>query len=419
MDTNLFDNWFPYRRFGLFIHWGLYAIPGWHEQHMGRLGTPRDEYARLSRRFNPQKFDPDTWLDEAEAAGMRYVCFTTKHHDGFCMWDTRQTSFNVMQTPYGRDVLQLLAAACERRGFGLSLYYSNPDWHHPHAYNPLSSHQVAPAAGDRPDQAAYVAFIREQIRELCSNYGKIISLFWDIPPRFAEPSLNELVRRLQPGIMINDRGHAPGDYATPERHVPEGLRFETPTEACQSVGRQSWGYRRNEDYYSNRVLTSSIDKIMAMGGNYLLNIGPKADGTLPARAVRSLRNVGAWYRRVRESLEGAEPASHLLGRNDFLLTRRANTLYVHFCHGLEASGIALNPLVSLPQRATLLNTGRPVRTEIERMPTRFAGWGEWQPIQPCLHLYDIPVDRLSHESIVVKLEFTDLDDALRQAGIDA
>jgi alpha-L-fucosidase len=414
--AELYDNWFPQRRFGMFIHWGLYAIPGWHEQHMGRLGIPRSEYEQLIHRFNPRRFNPDAWLDVAEAAGMRYVCFTTKHHDGFCMWNTSATDFQVMRTPYGRDVLALLAEACHRRGIGLSLYYSNPDWHHPNAYNPRSTHQVDPAEGDQPDQAAYIAYITAQVRELCTNYGKIISFFWDIPPRFEEHSLNQLVRQLQPGIMINDRGHAPGDYSTPERHVPAGLRFEQPTEACQSVGRQSWGYRSNEDYYSTRVLTASIDKIMAMGGNYLLNVGPKADGTLPPRAVQSIRRVGAWYQRVRESFELAEPASQLIGRDDLLLTRRGNTLYVHCGSGPEASGIALNPLVTLPARATVLNTGRPVKAAIDQLPTHFSGWAQRLPIQPCLHLYDIPVDAISSEAIVLKLEFDDLPAALRAAG---
>lgn len=410
-----YDFWFPQRRFGMFVHWGLYAIPGWHEQHMGRLGIPRQHYIQLARRFNPRKFDPDAWLDVAEAAGMRYICFTTKHHDGFCMWNTRYTDYNVMNTPYGRDVLAMLVEACRRRDIGLSLYYSNPDWHHPNAHNPLSSHQLDPEPGDRPDRAAYIAFTKNQISELLTNYGKIVSLFWDIPPQFADPSLNELVRELQPGIMINDRGYSPGDYTTPERHVPKGMSFETPTEACQSVGRQSWGYRSNEDYYSNWVLTSSVARIMAMGGNYLLNIGPKADGTLPARAVQSIRKVGAWYQRVREAFEGAEPASHLLGRADLLLTRRENTLYVHFCQGLEASGIALNPLVSLPERVTILNTGKSAAFALDKMPTHFAGWWEKKPIQPCLHVSNIPVDRLSSEAITLKLEFADLEAALRQA----
>ncbi len=128
-------DWFFEKRFGMFIHWGLYAIPGWHEQHQWRGRVPRAEYVKLAQRWNPVKFDPDQWLDLAEEAGMKYVCVTTKHHDGFCLWDTKQTAFNTMNTPYGKDALKLLADACHRRGFPLCLYYSCVDWHHPHYPN--------------------------------------------------------------------------------------------------------------------------------------------------------------------------------------------------------------------------------------------------------------------------------------------
>ncbi|MBT7164820.1 MAG: glycoside hydrolase, partial [Victivallales bacterium] len=301
-------DWFFEKRFGLFVHWGLYAVPAWHEQIQWRRTMAKADYVKLVDQFNPTAFDPDQWLDVVEAAGMEYICFTTKHHDGFCMWDTAHTDYNIMHTPYGHDVLAMLAEACHRRGIRLCLYYSCPDWHQPNAINFGGDHQLKePNPGDQPDLLKYVAFVKSQITELCTNYGQVSAFFWDIPPKIHIPELNAALRELQPGIMINDRGFGPGDYSTPERRVPDGKAFTKPTEACQSVGRQSWGWREDEDYYSDLLLMQSLDNILAMGGNYLLNVGPKPDGTLPAESVRILGRTGDWFGRVREAFYGAEP----------------------------------------------------------------------------------------------------------------
>jgi alpha-L-fucosidase len=403
---------FQERQFGLFVHWGIYAIPAWHEQIQWRWPVPKPDYVKLAGQFNPVKFSPDTWLDMAEAAGMTYVCFTTKHHDGFCMWDTAHTDYNIMRSPYGRDVLKMLAEACQRRHFGLCLYYSIPDWHHPNAPKGGSHELPAPNPGDEPDEDRYVEYVRNQVRELCGNYGKILGFFWDIPPRRQEPSLNRLIRELQPGIMINDRGYDKGDYDTPERTVPEGKRFPRATEANQSVGRESWGYRENEDYYSHKLLMRSIDKIMVMGGNYLLNVGPRADGTIPPEAESSVRRVGEWFMKVREALT-AEPASDLFKRDDMMLTRRGNSLYIHFPNDPECNGIHLDPLAELPRRATVLNTGRELIASIERMPTLSV---PPRTHKPGLHLWGIPANELAGEIIVLKLEFEDLNRVIKAAG---
>lgn len=222
------------RRFGLFVHWGLYAIPAWHEQILWRGEMKRKDYEQLIHRFNPVSFDPDAWLDMAEQTGMQYICFTTKHHDGFCMWDTQYTEYNVMNSAYGKDILGMLAEACRRRNFPLSLYYSCPDWHHPNYPNLGRHHEMfGPRPGDEPDIDKYYAFVRNQLTELCTKYGPIYQLFWDVNvAEHQDASLNEMIRELQPGILINDRGPGKGDYSTPERHVPEGGSFTKPTEAC-------------------------------------------------------------------------------------------------------------------------------------------------------------------------------------------
>ena len=289
---------FQERRFGLFVHWGLYALGGWHEQAQWRLDIPAQDYQEQMHRFRPDAFSASQWLDAVEETGMEYLCFTTKHHDGFCLWDTQATDYKITRTPWGRDPLAELSRECARRNIALSLYYSCPDWHCPYSLNFGGDHQLPrPNPGDTPDLVKYMEYVRLQVRELCTNYGPLAQFFWDIPPGLQVPSFNEEIRRLQPGILINNRGFGPGDYATPERHVPEGGAFTRLTEACQSVGRRSWGYRKDEDYFSPGFLIRSMDRIFAMGGNYLLNVGPDATGTIPPQARQILRQVGEWYRR--------------------------------------------------------------------------------------------------------------------------
>jgi alpha-L-fucosidase len=399
-------DWFFDCRFGMFVHWGLYAVPEWHEQVQWRRSIPKADYTKLVSRFNPVRYNPDEWLDVAEAAGMQYVCFTAKHHDGFCMWDSAHTAYKVTRTPCGRDVLAMLAEACHRRGVRLCLYYSCPDWHHPHSLNLGGDHQLEePNPGDEPDLLRYLDYVRLQITELCSRYGQISAFFWDIPPRLKVPALNELLRRLQPGIMINDRGYGPGDYSTPERHVPAGRRFAKPTEACQSVGRQSWGWRADEDYYSDLVLMQSIDRTLAMDGNYLLNVGPKADGTIATEQADILRRIGVWFKRVRESWYGAEPASELIAHDECMLTRRGNNLYVHFPTPPSSTGLILNPIAAAPRRAVLLNTREELHAAVELVPSCFRAGA-------FLRLSGIPVNQLSGQVPIIRLEFDDLEAAL-------
>jgi len=204
-------------KFGMFIHWGIYALTQLQEQAYARYDIPREEYEALAKQFNPEQYDPEEWVLLAKNAGMKYICFTAKHHDGFCLWDTKYSDYNIMNTPYGKDVLKMLADACRKHGMLLSLYYSNPDWHHPQGYNPDSTHQWKSVNLNAPDFETYKQYIKNQITELLTNYGKIYTLFWDIPPRVEDRSFNELVRKLQPGIYINNRGFDEGDFSTPER----------------------------------------------------------------------------------------------------------------------------------------------------------------------------------------------------------
>ncbi len=403
-------DWFFERRFGLFIHWGLYAIPGWHEQLQWRGRVPRDEYSRLAEQWNPTKYDPDEWLDLAERVGMKYVCFTTKHHDGFCLWDTKETDYNTMNTPYGRDVLAMLAEACHRRGVPLCLYYSCADWHHPNYPNQGRHHELpGPLPGDEPDQAKYLEYLKAQVRELCTNYGVIHGFWWDMNvEQHVDRSINDLIRRLQPNAVINNRGYDEGDFGTPERDFESDageLAFDRPTEACQSVGMESWGFRRDEDYYTDRHLLRSLDRYLARGANYLLNVGPRGDGTIPPEATAILERIGNWYDAVEEALVGVEPCSQLTANRGVLLTRRENVLYVHLCEDPVSEGAALKPIDTAPQRATLLNTGDRVEFTVDLVPS------DHEEQKPYLRLRKLPVNELANTVLVVKLEFDDLPDA--------
>ncbi len=396
------------KRFGMFVHFGVYALTEWHEQALWRAEMRRSEYEKLAVRFDPSRFDADEWIDAAESAGMEYICVTTKHHDGFCLWDTRRTDYKITNSPFGRDLLRELSVACARRGMGIGLYYSLPDWHHPAYPNRGRHHEMlGPRPGDTPDEAAYLDFVEEQVTELCSDYGPIVQFFWDVNVAgFHRPQLNELIRSLQPGILINDRGPGPGDFATPERSVPEGYVFDRPTIAVQSTGRESWGYRAGEDYYSHRFLLHSIDRIMAMGGNYQLNVGPKPDGTICERDRETLRRVGDWYRRTKEAFDRTDACTYIIQKtgsglvryDQALLTRRRSVFYVHTPIDLQTSGVVLHPIKIAPKRATVLNNDREIATTVDVTPWR---WRE----RPALRLIDLPVDEIPDEPIVVRLEF--------------
>jgi len=398
-------DWFFQQRFGMFVHWGLYAIPAWHEQHQWRARVSRAEYVKLALRWNPVKFQPDAWLDLMQAGGMKYICLTTKHHDGFCLWDTKQTPFNTMNTPYGRDVVGLLAEACHRRGVPLCLYYSIADWNQPNYPNQGRHHELAqPEAGDQPDWNKYLEFLRAQVRELCTNYGTLHGFWWDMNvPKHVDRSINAMIRQLQPLAVINNRGFDEGDFGTPERDYDSGSAeaagFDRPTEACQSVGMESWGYRKDEEYYSDRHLIRSIDRYLARDANYLLNVGPTGEGEIPPQSAGILRRIGAWYAAVKESLEDVAPATHLTSNRNVLLTRRDRTLYVHLNKDPFGEGVKLKPINVAPRRATLLNDGRAVPWALDLAPSDHAEQRAY------LRLRGLPVNELCNTVLVVKLEF--------------
>lgn len=392
------------RRLGMFVHWGIYSVGEWHCQELWRRRMVRVDYEKYKDRFRAEKFDADKFVDVAESAGATYIVITTKHHDGFCMWDTKTTDYNVMNTPARRDIIREVADACHRRGMGLGFYFSNPDWHAPFANNAKSTHQLPLQPGDVPDEAKYIAYVKAQVTELCSNYGPLCCFFWDIPTRIDLPEMDALVRKLQPGILIDDRGwgnKATCDYSTPERDYKWDQPADKHVEACDSVGVQSWGYRRNEDYHTHGYLTRKIDAFLSTGANFLLNVGPKADGTIPDESKAIMSKVGSWYRRVKDAFRDVRTVPGLVSTSKgVVVTRRDNTLFLHFPKGLEANGLDLGPLDVLPTKATLLNSGVALKTELELFP-----WNGPKSDKKTLHLWGIPADEFANECLVVKLEF--------------
>lgn len=403
-------DWFMDVKFGMFVHWGIYALSAWGEQLQWRRAIPRTEYVKWMRYFNPARFDPEAWLDLAQRTGMEYICLTAKHHDGFCLWDTKQTDFNVMHTPYGRDIVGQLAEACHRRRFPLCIYYSVADWNQPNYPNQNRSHELAgPEPGDVPDVERYLDFLRAQVRELCTQYGEIHGFWWDgNHARFRDPSVNNMIRELQPKAVINGRGLDEGDYGTPERDFEHASRaqkvFDRPLEACNSLGAWSWGYKADDDYFSDRKLMAGIADTMARGGRFLLNVGPNAAGLIPEEQRDILGRIGEWYGRVREAFDGTTHAPELVENSAIRLTCRGGTVYVVLVSPPEHTGVVLKPLAVAPQRATLLNTGAMLESRVNAITYLHPD------MRPYLRLRGLPVNELADTVPVIRLDFDCLMD---------
>lgn len=312
-----------------------------------------------------------------------------------------------MNTPYGKDVLKMLADACKKHGMLLSLYYSNPDWHYEYGYNPeCPTHQWGAKYKNKVDTVKLREFIKAQITELLTNYGDIYTLFWDIPPGIYDPSLNELVRKLQPNIYINDRGWSEGDFSTPEREyeAANSGRFTRMTEACNSVGQQSWGYRENEDFYSKRHLCCAIDRYMAAGASYLLNVGPDANGVITPEYQQNLLKVADWYNRMNGCLENTQDDAFDYGirHNKYIANIKEGKTYLHFYDGLISSSVAIKNYPNTPKSIRLMNSGEKLKYDLILLP-EFIDMSK-QTQDKLLHIYGIDIDKYADEPIVIEIE---------------
>jgi alpha-L-fucosidase len=327
--------WWREARFGMFIHWGVYAVPAgtYKGQKIGRIGEwimnrgkiPVAEYQKFAEQFNPVNYDPDAWVRMAKDAGMKYIVITAKHHDGFALFDSKASTWDIADaTPYKKDLLKPLAEACRKYGIKLGFYYSQAqDWNNPGG---AASRKVASEGWANPDSAAIDAYTEAhnghwdpaqttktmsqyidevaipQVKELLTNYGDVAVLWWDTPTGMTDEyaaKLNALLK-LQPNIITNDRlkrPNYPGDYKTPEQRIPnlselDGKDWET----CMTMN-ETWGYKSYaHNWKTPETLIRNLVDIASKGGNYLLNVGPKADGTFPEESIDILREIGAWMK---------------------------------------------------------------------------------------------------------------------------
>ncbi|GAA1717802.1 alpha-L-fucosidase [Brachybacterium phenoliresistens] len=338
--------WFDEARFGLFVHFGLYAIPARHEWSMTRERRTVEDYARYAEVFDPDRFDARRIARAAREAGMRYAVLTTKHHEGFCLWDSDLTDYT-SQTACGRDLVAEWVEALRAEGLRVGFYHSLLDWHHPDytidLQHPLRDHPDRESLNAGRDMARYREYLHGQVRELLTRYGTIDYLFFDFtyafeggkfPADWDAEHLMAMVRELQPGILVNDRLGIPGDLVTPEQYQPAAPMTDehgTPVrwEACQTTN-GSWGYDRdNLEFKSADLLLRMLVDSVAKDGNMLLNVGPDGRGGLRREDVDVLASIGDWMELHGESVHGAGPAAGLRAPEGTLLTQRGDRLYVH------------------------------------------------------------------------------------------
>ena len=366
-------DWWRDARFGMFIHWGIYSVPagtwkdevypGAAEWLMDSAKIPIVEYEPLAAQFNPVKFDAAKWVATAKNAGQKYIVITSKHHDGFCMWGTKETPYNIVEaTPFKRDVLKELAAECEKQGMKLGFYYSIMDWHHPDAKG--------------ENFPKYVEHMKRQLKELLGGaYGKVAVLWFDGEwiPEWTDALGKDLyayVRSLQPDIIINNRvgkgrdgmaglskdKDAPGDFGTPEQEIPAGGLPGVDWETCMTMN-GSWGYHANDkNWKSDTDLIRMLCETASKGGNFLLNVGPTAEGEIPPESVERLAKVGLWMDANQEAIYGttASPVPPYFWGDS---TAKPQHLYLLVYQWPDDGFLRLRGVFSKVTKATLLATG--------------------------------------------------------------
>ncbi len=330
--------WFRAARFGMFIHWGLYSQFGRHEWVMNRERIPVAEYEKLAQTWKPRLNAARTWARLARQAGMRYMVMTTKHHEGFCLFDTRHTDYNAVKCGPGRDLVAEYVEAARAEGLRVGFYYSLMDWHHPDG---------ARCKVDEAARRRFVDFTHGVVRELCTNYGRIDILWFDVnwpltPEEWEAPQLIAMVRELQPDIIINNRTGLPEDFGTPEQHIiPEkGGRM---WEACMTFN-ESWGYTPIDTRWKDAwTVVAMLRQVAAGGGNLLLNIGPTPQGDVPEPCGKVLLEVGEWLQRYGPTVYEATDPMPQEWMITGAFTRRGDTLYFH-CNRWPGNELAIGGL---------------------------------------------------------------------------
>ena len=369
-------NWFKEAKYGMFIHWGLYAIPGglWKgepspfgtEWIMKNMRIPLSEYKKLANQFDPVDFDPYFYVRRAKEWGMKYIVFTAKHHDGFAMYDTKVSDYSIMNTPYGKDIVALLAQACEKEGIRLCLYYSQmQDWEHPDGNGNTWDFD--------PQGQNFKRYFYEkalpQVRELLTNYGKISMIWFDTPydmPIELCRELADAVRECQEDCLINGRiGYGLGDFREAADNSIPVLSQEEYWESPMTLN-HSWGYSHTDyDFKQPKDVIENLVRIVGKGGNLVLNVGPDERGNIPARSDEILCEVGKWLRSNGESIYSTTNVPnfpYLLPWGDVTYNDDTSTLYLHVKnYPVFPYRILLTGLKTKATSATLLSNGEPLK----------------------------------------------------------
>jgi alpha-L-fucosidase len=353
--------WYRQAKFGMFIHWGPYSQASveasWPIMVPKPGGITESEYRALAGVFNPTRYDPHAWVDLARQAGQKYMVFTTKHHDGFCMFDSAYTDYKITRAPYGKDIVSQLAQVCHEDGMPLGFYYSPPDMHHP-GFRDISKPASENWHGqpERPEWPSYLAYMQLQLRELLTRYGPVALIWFDglnDEQKYDGANVLRMIAEMQPKTLVNDRLGVDGDYETPEQFIPtaiptKGVRLTgvdpavsgmlNPTvpqaedfrlwETCMTIN-NTWAYNKNDhDFKSPRTLIRSLVEVASRGGNLLLNVGPQPDGQIQPEFQERLKAIGAWLTLNGDSIYGTTygPVQNVQGLRT---TAGPKTIYIH------------------------------------------------------------------------------------------
>jgi len=394
--------WWREARFGMFIHWGVYALPAgiWDGRQIGNIGEwimnrgkiPVADYQRMAKKFNPVKYDPDAWVRMAKDAGMKYIVITSKHHDGFALFESKASKWNVVDaTVYGKDLLKPLAEACRKYGIKLGFYYSQAqDWNNPGG---SAARRLTKEGWENPDSVIIDAYTKEhkghwdpaqekktfdqyiddvavpQVKELLTNYGEVAVLWWDTPTNMTDEAAAKLqsLLAIQPAIITNDRlkrPNFPGDHKTPEQRIPNLKDLDgTDWETCMTMN-GTWGYKiYDHNYKTPETLIRNLLDIASKGGNFLLNVGPTDLGEFPQESIEILSKMGAWMKVNGEAVYGTKASPWGLfewGRCTKKDTKNGTTLYFSVFSWPEDGKLAIPGIPNKVVSAALLANGMKV-----------------------------------------------------------
>jgi alpha-L-fucosidase len=424
--THPIPDWFLDAKLGIFIHWGIYSAGDTSESWAFFNGeTPYEEYMAQARTFTADKYDPEAWADLFVEAGAKYAVLTTKHHDGFALWDTKWSKLNAAEgSPAGRDLIGPFCAALRQRGLRVGLYYSHLDWSHPdyatilpkknQPHDHAQRHQNRfgypqgeenPAAWER-----FLEFHRGQLQELCTRYAPDLLWFdgdWERDPeqwRFAE--LAEQLRSWCPGVILNSRMGGHGDYATPEQAMPI-TQPKSFWEFCVTIN-DSWGYqKKDKNFKTARQCVRMLAECAGMGGNLLLDVGPRSDGTLQEEQVTVLKGMGRWAGKNAEALQGTIPGlppGHFYGAST--LSKGRDVLYL-FCFDRPNGQVAVKGILNEIRRVTVLGG--------KELGHRKIGGAAWARLPGILWI-DVPEQSINRDATVLKIELIEPLDLYTGAG---